>query len=299
VAVVAVVGLGEMGSRVAGRLLETGHEVVVWNRTPARAARVVELGAAAAESPAEAARRAEAVFTVVSDAEALRAVTEGPTGLAAGASAATTVVQMSTVAPADVSRLAAALPDPTALLDAPVLGSVAEVESGSLQILAGGPPELVERLEPLLSALGSPLHVGPVGAGSAAKLVANAALFGVVALLGETLALAGAAGLPREVAFEVLARSPLAAQAERRRTSIEAGEYPRRFSLSLARKDVDLILAAAAAGGVELRLGEAVATWLAAADAAGWGNRDYTAVLARILAPAGSPGQRVDHPPRP
>lgn len=291
-AVVAVVGLGTMGSRVACRLLETGHDVVVWNRTAAKAAQLAELGAAAARSPAEAARRAEFVVVFVSDAEALRDVTEGPTGLAAGASATTTVVQMSTVAPATVLRLAAALPAGTGLLDAPVLGSVAEVESGSLQILVGGAPELVEGTTPLLSALGSPLHVGPMGAGSAAKLVANAALFGVLGVLGEALALAGASGLPLDMAFEVLGRTPLAAQAERRRPSIETGEYPRRFSLSLARKDAELILAAAAAGGAELRLGSAVATWLADADDAGWGGRDYTAFVARILESRRPPAER-------
>jgi 3-hydroxyisobutyrate dehydrogenase/2-hydroxy-3-oxopropionate reductase len=156
----------------------------------------------------------------------------------------------------------------------------------------GGAPELVEGTTPLLSALGSPLHVGPVGAGSAAKLVANAALFGVLGVLGEALALAGASGLSLDMAFEVLGRTPLAAQAERRRPSIETGEYPRRFSLSLARKDAELILAAAAAGGAELRLGSAVATWLADADDAGWGGRDYTAFVARILESRRPPAER-------
>ena len=147
----------------------------------------------------------------------------------------------------------------------------------------GGPASLVERWTPLLSALGSPVHVGPLGSGAAAKLVANSTLFGALGILGEALALADGLGLSREAAFEVLAATPLAAQAERRRVAIETGEYPARFSLSLARKDVDLILGAASAAGVDLRLVTAARTWLAEAEETGWGDRDYAAVLAWIL----------------
>lgn len=280
---VAVVGLGAMGSRIAHRLLDAGHDVLIWNRTPTRMAQLVDRGATPVQIPAEAARRADAVLTMVSDAQALQDVTEGPVGIAAGAGTTTTVIQMSTVGPAALSRLASVLPPGSALLDAPVLGSVAEAESGSLQIFVGGPPSLVERWAPLLSALGSPVHVGPLGAGTAAKLVANATLFGVLGVLGEALALARGLGLSSDVAFRVLASTPLAAQAERRRPSIEAGDYPARFSLSLARKDADLILDAAAALGADLRLGTAARSWLADADEAGWGDRDYSAVLAHIL----------------
>jgi 3-hydroxyisobutyrate dehydrogenase-like beta-hydroxyacid dehydrogenase len=102
-------------------------------------------------------------------------------------------------------------------------------------------------------------------------------------VLGEALALAEGLGLPREVAFEVLAATPIAAQAERRRASVESGEYPRRFSLSLARKDADLVAEAAAAAGVDLRLAEAARSWLREAEEAGWGVEDYSALLAHIL----------------
>jgi 3-hydroxyisobutyrate dehydrogenase-like beta-hydroxyacid dehydrogenase len=287
---VAVLGLGGMGSRVARRFLDAGHDVVLWNRTPERMTDLAELGAVPAASPADAAGRAEVVVTMVSDPAALRAVSEGPDGVAAGITGSTTLVEMSTVGPGAVSRLASVLPPGTGLLDAPVLGSLAEAESGSLRIFVGGPASLVEQWMLLLSALGSPVHVGPLGAGAAAKLVANSTLFGALGILGEALALAEGLGLSRETAFEVLAATPLAAQAERRRAAIETGEYPTRFSLSLARKDVDLILEAAAAAGVDLRLVTAARTWLAEAEEAGWGDRDYAAVLARILGSAdGSP----------
>jgi 3-hydroxyisobutyrate dehydrogenase-like beta-hydroxyacid dehydrogenase len=101
---VAVVGLGGMGSRIARRFLDGGHELVVWNRDPAKAMPLTDFGAAAAVSPAEAARQAEAVVIMVADPPALQAVTEGPDGIAAGAGEDTTVVQMSTVGPRSIAR---------------------------------------------------------------------------------------------------------------------------------------------------------------------------------------------------
>jgi 3-hydroxyisobutyrate dehydrogenase-like beta-hydroxyacid dehydrogenase len=283
VSVVAFVGLGAMGSRMAGRLLGAGHDVLVWNRTAGSATALVELGAELAASPADAAGRAEATLIMVADPAALRAVTEGPEGVAAGARPSSTVIQMSTVGLPAVERLASALPEGTALLDAPVLGSLVEAESGSLRIFVGGPSELAERWRPLLSALGSPVHVGPLGAGTAAKLVVNSTLFGALGVLGEALALADGLGLSREAAYEVLAASPVAAQAERRRAQIESGDYPARFSLTLALKDAGLIAEAASERGVDLRLAAAARSWLAEADEAGWSERDYAAVLAWIL----------------
>ena len=281
--VVAFVGLGAMGARMAGRLLGAGHDLVVWNRTAEAARPLVELGAELASSPADAAGRAEAVLIMVADPAALEAVSGGPEGVAAGIGPSSTVIQMSTVGLPAMERLASALPEGTELLDAPVLGSLAEAESGSLRIFVGGPAALAERWTPLLSALGSPLHVGPLGAGSAAKLVVNSTLFGALGVLGEALALADALGLSREAAYEVLAASPVAAQVERRRAQIESGEYPPRFSLALALKDAGLVADAAAEQGVDLRLAAAARTWLAEAEEAGWGDRDYSVVLAWIL----------------
>jgi 3-hydroxyisobutyrate dehydrogenase-like beta-hydroxyacid dehydrogenase len=280
---VAVVGLGAMGSRIAGRLLSQGREVVVWNRTSERAVALAEQGAAMVASPAEAAARAEVVVMMVSDAVALRAVTEGPSGLIAKAGSSPAIIQMSTVGSSALSRLASMLPKDGELLDAPVLGSISEAEAGSLAIFVGGERSHFERWRPLLSVLGSPLHVGPLGAGTAAKLVATSTLFGALAVLGEALALADGLGLSHEAAWSVLAATPLAAQAERRRSSVESGDYPPRFALSLARKDADLILEAAAGAAVDLRLLAAARAWLADAERAGCGTSDYSAVLAEIL----------------
>lgn len=281
--VVAVVGLGAMGSRIARRLLEAGHDLRVWNRTAEKAAPLVEAGAVAAATPAEAAARAEVVLTMVADPAALRDVTEGAEGVAAGMGEGATVIEMSTVGPDAVRRLGSVLGGRAGLLDAPVLGSRSEAEAGTLTVFVGGPEELVARWTPLLSVLGSPLHVGPLGSGAAAKLVANTTLVGTIGVLGEALSLAEGLGLPREKAFEVLAATPLAAQAERRREPVESGEYPPRFALYLARKDAELVASAAREAGVDLRLTEAARSWLADAEEAGLGDRDYSAVLARIL----------------
>ena len=280
---VAVIGLGAMGSRSARRFLAAGHEVVVWNRTPEKAAGLVELGAASAESPADAARRAEVLITVVSDPAALRAVTEGPDGIAAGSDASTTVIEMSTVGPLAVRWLASALPPDTGLLDAPVLGSLSEAESGTLLVFVGGPQRLVKRWIPLFAELGSVLVAGPLGSGAAAKLVANATLIGSLTLLGETIALADRMGLGRELTMEILASTPLSLASERRRGQLETGEFPLRFRLALARKDAELIQETAAAAHVDARVLAAAAAWFADAEETGLGDEDYSTVLRRII----------------
>jgi 3-hydroxyisobutyrate dehydrogenase len=277
---VAWIGLGAMGSRMAARLRDSGHDLVVWNRTREKAE---ELGPRVAASPRDAAEEAEIVFTMVTDPDALRAVTEGGDGALAGLAEGAVLVEMSTVGPAAIGRLSERMPEHASLLDVPVLGSLAEAEAGKLKLFAGGGDTAFERVRPVLEMLGRPLRTGPLGSGAAAKLVANATLVGTVALLGETLALADALGVPRETTWEVLDATPLGAQAERRRPVVESGEYPPRFRLSLARKDADLVQAAGEARGLSLPALAAVRDHLAAAEAAGLGKADHAAVLKHIL----------------
>jgi 3-hydroxyisobutyrate dehydrogenase/2-hydroxy-3-oxopropionate reductase len=260
---VAVIGLGAMGSRIARRLLDAGHNVIVWNRTAAKAAGFPHVAAL----PREAAAGADATITMLTDADALREVTrdlETPV-----------LIEMSTVGPDAVRELAQRL----TVIDAPVLGSRSEAEQGTLHVFVGATAEQYAQWSPLLSALGTAHHVGPLGAGASAKLVANSTLFGAIGVLGEALRLADRLGLSRDAAFEVLAATPIAAQAERRRPALEANDYPPRFTLALARKDAELVSASAP----DLRIAEAARSWLADADDAGWGGRDYSAVLARLL----------------
>jgi 3-hydroxyisobutyrate dehydrogenase-like beta-hydroxyacid dehydrogenase len=261
---VAVLGLGAMGSRIARRLLGAGHDVVVWNRTPEKAAGFPRVAA----TPAEGARDAEVTITMLRDTQALREVTRGLEPR--------TLIEMSTVGPAAIAELAPRFPR---LLDAPVLGSISEAEQGALHVFVGGTDELYAEWQPLLAALGTTHHVGPLGAGASAKLVANSTLFGAIGVLGEALRLADRLGLSREAAFEILAATPIAAQAERRRGAIEGNDYAPRFKLALAHKDAELVSAAAP----DLRLAQASRSWLADAEAASWGERDYSALVAWIL----------------
>jgi 3-hydroxyisobutyrate dehydrogenase len=258
-----VLGLGAMGSRIARRLLDAGHDVVVWNRTREKAEGFPQVAA----GPADAARSTDVTITMLTNAEALREVTAGISP--------PVLIEMSTVGPDAVRELAGRL----TVIDAPVLGSRSEAEAGTLHVFVGATPEQYAQWSPLLSALGTTHHVGPLGAGASAKLVANSTLFGTIGVLGEALRLAESLGLSRDTAFEVLAATPLSAQAERRRDAIEAHDYPPRFALSLARKDAELVSAAAPG----LRIAQAARSWLADADDAGWGERDYSAVVAWLL----------------
>lgn len=277
---VAVVGLGAMGRALVTRLLGTGHEVVVWNRSPEPVEAAVGDGAVALPTAAAAAGRAEFTITMIADPAALRAVTEGPDGVLAGAAAGSALLQMATVGPAPVLALAERMPAGVDLVDCPVLGSISETTEGTLSVFVGGDPE---RAAPVLSSLGRIVPVGPIGAGSAAKLVANSTLFGVLGLLGEAIALGDGLGLARESTWEVLGASPLGAQAERRREPFETGEAPLRFELALAGKDADLVVGAATDAGLSLRLAAAAQAWIADAIADGLGEEDYSAILTHIV----------------
>ena len=284
---IAFLGTGAMGSRMAGRLLDAGHRLTVWNRTAARTADLVARGASRAETPAAAAAGVQAVITMLADPPALREVTEGRDGVLAGVRPGTTLVEMSTVGSDAVHRLSTVLPGGVDLMDAPVLGSLSEAEAGRLRIFVGGPGPLADRWGPVLSALGTPMHVGPLGSGAAAKLVANSTLFGVLAVLGEALALADGLGLSRDVAFDVLSATPVGAQADRRRAAVMSDDFQLRFTMALAQKDTDLVTAAAEEAGLRLPVASAARDWVADAVAAGRGDQDYSAVLAHIIASSG------------
>jgi 3-hydroxyisobutyrate dehydrogenase len=279
---VGFIGTGAMGSRMARRLIDAGHSLRVWNRTPEKAVPLEEAGATRAETPAEAARGAEVVITMLAHEPALNAVVEGEDGLAQDVAGAT-LIEMSTVGPGAISWLESALPHGTDILDAPVLGSLSEAEAGSLKIFAGGDAATLERWRDLFSVMGDPIHVGPLGMGKSAKLVANSTLFGSIGVVAEAIALADGLGLPRDVTFEVLSSTPVAGQAERRKEAVESGDYPLRFALALALKDAELVADAAADASVHLRVARAAREWLNDAEAAGWGDRDYSSLIEYIL----------------
>ncbi|WP_173085328.1 NAD(P)-dependent oxidoreductase [Phytohabitans rumicis] len=234
---IAVLGTGHMGAPIARRLLAAPYPVIVWNRTAARAAELAGAGARVADSPADAARDADVVITMLTDADAVDAALFGAAGAAPALRPGTCVVQMSTIAPAQVRALAARLPAGVDLIDAPVAGSVAAAAAGGLTVLAGGESAALDRVAPVLATLGTVRRCGPVGAGAALKLVLNTALVTAFAALADTLAVADAAGVDRDAALAALMAGPLGGAVTR------ATATGTRFRVALAAKDARLALA--------------------------------------------------------
>lgn len=274
---IAFCGLGRMGVPMAARLLDAGHDLRVWNRSPGKAGSLLDAGATEAGSPAEAAAAAEVVVTMLADPAAVEAVVSS-----ADLRAGTTLVEMSTIGPDAVRSLAAGLPEGVDVLDAPVLGSIPQATEGTLKIFVGGNPEVFERRRPVLEAMGTPRHLGPLGAGAAMKLVANSTLGALMTGLAEALALADGLGLAEADVLDILSESPIGVTAKGKRPLIESGVYTPNFTLALAAKDLRLVMEAAEAAGVELRLAAAARSWLERADEHGLGDLDYSAVIADV-----------------
>ena len=279
----AFLGLGAMGTPMATRLVEAGHDVTVWNRTAEKAEPLVERGARRAASPAEAAAAVDGVFTMLRDAPVVEDVLLGADGAVAAMEPGSTVVEMSTIGPDAVRSIASRLPSHVDMLDAPVLGSIREATEAALKVFVGGPEETCARWLPVLEAFGSVRRLGDLGAGAAMKVVANATLMVLMTGLGEALALGDALGLEQGAVLDVLSDSAIGVTARGKRSRIETGTFPPNFTVSLARKDAELIVDAAAKAGIELRVTEASRAWLAEAEDAGLGASDYSAVLVRIL----------------
>jgi 3-hydroxyisobutyrate dehydrogenase/2-hydroxy-3-oxopropionate reductase len=280
--VLAFCGLGQMGAPMAARLLEGGLDVTVWNRTHGKAAELVAKGAKQASTPAEAAAGADVVITMLTTPQVVGTVIFGPDGIAEALGERSTVIEMSTIGPSAVRAVRDRLPDTVGLLDAPVLGSVRQATEGQLKVFVGGDQEVFERCRPVFDRLGTPRHLGPTGAGASMKLVANLCLGVLMTGLGEALRLADGLGLAQADVLDVLAESAIGATVKSKRSNIESGEWPPNFKLALAAKDVRIVLEEAAAVGTDLPLAATAGQWLTAADEAGLGDRDYSAVIEKI-----------------
>lgn len=276
---VSVLGMGAMGRRIAGRLLAHGVNVTVWNRTAERTSALCSAGASVAVTPAEAVADADVVITMLAGPEALMEVLASEGGARDGLQDGQALVEMSTVGPTAVREAFALLPAGVKVVDAPVLGSISEAEQGTLRIFVGGTEDAFAFVCPTLELLGAPLHVGPVGTGAAAKLVANGALLGTLSLLGELVVLGTQLDISHDVLFDVLAATPMAAQAERRRSEPLGSSGPVRFRLGLASKDAGLLAGEGAHLGLDLPVLAAAASWFEAAIDAGAGDQDYSNVL--------------------
>lgn len=286
-ATVGIVGAGRMGSAIARAVRNGGHDVVVWNRTRDAADRLAdELSGRAVDRPADVAATADVTISMLADGSAVDAVYGGDDGLIAGARPDTVLVDSSTVPPAVVRRHEAAIRARRAgVLDAPVSGSVALAESGTLTLMVGGDAEDLERARPVLETYGTTIfHLGPLGSGAAMKLAVNTVIFGLNEALAEGLVLAERAGIAREKAYDVLAASAVAAPyvGYKRAAFLDPDGTPVAFAADLAAKDLRLI--AELADAVDLPLPQST-TNLAVIDAviaAGDGGRDFSAVAGHL-----------------
>jgi len=288
---VAFLGLGRMGAPMAGRLSHAGHELVVWSRTRAHAEALADR-AEVATSPAEAGAKADLAITMVTDGGALEAVVLGPDGLADGLGSGSLLIDMSTVGPSQARKIAKALePRGVAFVDAPVAGSVGPAAEGTLAIMVGGDRDAVERARPLLAVLGDPertWHVGPVGAGQAAKLMVNLVLGGVMAVVAEGYTLGRVLGLDPDDTLDVLEGASVAAQTARsKRDKLRSGDFGEAgFPLGLMHKDLRLALDAAKAARASLPGTERVAELFAGAKGQGRADHDYSAVAGYLASMA-------------
>jgi 3-hydroxyisobutyrate dehydrogenase-like beta-hydroxyacid dehydrogenase len=297
---VAFLGLGQMGTPMAARLLHSGHHVTVWDRTADKATPLVQQGATAARSPAEAAAGAELAITMLATLAAVDDVLFGRDG--AALTLRGILVEMSTIGPRAFLSIAGRLPGHIAAVDAPVRGSVLEATAGKLEVFVGASDPEFERVRPILELLGTVRHVGPPGGGAAMKLVVNLALGAAIVALGEALALARGLGIDRKEVLDVLEESPIGPAVRAKRANLEAMRFPPSFKLRHAAKDLRLVDEAAEALGLSLPAARAAREWLDEAVDRGAGDVDYSAVVATILgrepAPGGdSPSPSWDAPP--
>jgi 3-hydroxyisobutyrate dehydrogenase-like beta-hydroxyacid dehydrogenase len=282
-ATIGFLGLGQMGTPMATRLLKAGHEVTVWNRTRDRTKPLAALGAAVAGSPAEAGARAAIAITMLATPEALNEVALGEHGLVKALRPGQVYIDMSTVGPQAVKSIAGRFSEGVAIVDAPVRGSVSQAADGRLEIFVGAGDADFERVRPILETLGSVVHVGGPGSGAAMKLIANLALGAAIAAVGEALALGEGLGLERAPLLNMLEGSPLGPAVRAKRANIESGHYPPNFKLRHAAKDLRLVMEAAAAIDRDLKVSAAARAWLDQAAEGGASDLDYSAVVATIV----------------
>lgn len=257
---VALLGLGLMGRPMAQNLLKKNFPLTVWNRTAARGDQLVQAGARRAATPREAAAQADVVITIVSDPPALESVLWGSDGALAGLKPGSVLIDSSTVSPELARRAAAACAERACeFLDAPVTGGTWGAEKGELVFMVGGKPEVLERVAPVLGAMGKQwFHLGPHGSGQVIKLATNLILALQVTAVAEALALVRAAGVPGEKLAEVMqasmGRSKLI---DVKLPMMLANNYTASFPLRLMNKDVGLALRLAAESGLKLPGAEA------------------------------------------
>jgi len=285
VATLGFVGLGHMGGNMAARLLAAGYEVYGEERHREHARDLEEAGLRWRDTPREVAEAAEIVFTSLPDDAALEAAASGPDGILAGLAEGNVWVDVSTVSP----RVSRSLAEPVratgaAMLDAPVSGSVPQVQAGTLTIMVGGDEAAYARVEPVLRELGAPTRIGENGHGLALKLAINISLAAQMLAFSEGLLLATRDGVEPKLALEVMTESPIGSPMLKARAPLVL-DLPEEawFDVRLMHKDIALALAMAGELDVPLPAAEAADEALGRAEELGYGGRDI-AVLYQALA---------------
>jgi 3-hydroxyisobutyrate dehydrogenase-like beta-hydroxyacid dehydrogenase len=287
---VALIGAGRMGSAMAGRVVDAGHDVVVFNRTRSRAEEAARrTGARVADSARVAAESAEVCLVSLADDAAVMATYLDDSGLIAGLQPGAVVCDASTVAPSTVRSLTPLVAQKDAtLLDTPVSGSVSVVESGSLTVMVGGDQSALDRARPVLETFAKSIfHLGDVGAGATMKLVVNSLVHSLNVAVSEALVLAEKAGLDRETVYDIFEAGAAGAPyvKYKREAFLNPGEFPVAFSLGLVAKDQELIHDLAELTGTRMDQAEASRQLVAEAVQAGMGERDISEVAVFLRRP--------------
>jgi 3-hydroxyisobutyrate dehydrogenase len=283
---IGFIGLGNMGVPMAGRLMEGGYALVVNDIRQDAVRPLLARGATWAASPAEVAAAAQTVITILPTSREVRDVLLGAKGLLEALRPGSLVIEMTSADPSatrDLEREVAARG--AALIDAPVSGGVRGAVEGSLAIMVGGDPALLERARPVLARMGKNIfHAGPVGAGHAIKLVNNMCSGGILALTIEAVAVAARSGVDPTRAVEIL-------QASSGRSNASDNKFPRfilngafdaGFAIRLMMKDLDGYGRLAQESGVPSPVARAAAEVYRLAMARGMAEQDHTAI-ARII----------------
>ena len=276
------IGLGVMGGNMVALLLEKGHTVMGYNRTRTRAMWLVDRGMKFAESPRAVAEASDVTFTMVTNASALAAVTEGADGLLAGLRSGKYHIDMSTVSP-DVSRtLAARVRESGAdMVDAPVSGSVITLQQGKLSVMVGGRKETFERLKPLLLDIGPKVtYVGSNGVALSMKIAVNLSLAVQMLAFSEGVLLAEKSGIVREVAVDVLVHSAIASPMIQYRGPFVLKQPDEAwFDVNMMQKDMLLAMELGRKLNVPLPTTAVSNEFLTAARGMGWEKQDFAVVF--------------------
>jgi 3-hydroxyisobutyrate dehydrogenase-like beta-hydroxyacid dehydrogenase len=287
---IGIVGLGHMGGNMAARFLANGYTVYGESRDRRHAEDLVHEGLAWRDTPREVAESADVVITSLPDDAVLESVASGPDGLLAGLAEPKIWVDMSTVSPRVSRELAERVQERgAAMLDAPVSGSIPQVQSGTLTIMVGGDEQAYARVEPILRELGTPTRIGENGQGLVLKLAINISLAVQMLALSEGLLLVRRAGIDPGSALDVMMQSAIASPMLKARADLVLdlpdGAW---FDVSLMQKDIALALETARELGVPLASAAAADELLTLARDSGYEHRDIAAMYSVLAEKTGT-----------